>query len=242
MTEEKNIILNIGVEKISAKLFREKVNSFLDLLNEVGKFVGEGKKKISWQISVEKGSQIIKAFPKSKAESYIDTALNLIDEGITSLSKGTSTLMPEKMLEDIMIISKPYKNNGESIDKILLSVNNKPQTLDNSIVKNIQDIIGISSQAYGTVEGKLEVVSKRHGLSFVIADRLTDKAVKCVFKDEKLLERVFESWDKRVSVYGLIRYNKRGEIISILVDNFRVLLDKNKLPTSRDVLGIFLNN
>ncbi len=230
------------LKKFLLNCLKEKFNSFLDLLDEVGRFVGEGKRKISWQISVEKGSQVIKASPKSKEESYINSAMNLIENGITSLSKGASTILPEKMLEDIIVISKPYKNNGESIDKIILSVNSKPQTLDNSIIKNIQDIIGVASQAYGSVEGKLEVVSKRHGLSFVITDLLTDKAVKCIFKDEELLEKVFESWDKRVSVYGLIRYNKRGEIISILVDDFRILLDKNKLPTSRDVLGIFLTN
>ena len=212
------------------------------MLDEVGKFVGEGKRKINWNVSVEKGSQIIKAFPISKTESYIDSALDLVDEGISLISKGMPTKLSEKILENIMNISKPYKNNGESIDKFVISVNDKPQTLDKSIIKNIQDIIGVASQAYGSVEGKLEVVSKRHGLSFAITDVLTDKAVKCIFRDEELLKKVFESWDKRVSVYGLIRYNKHGEIVSILVDDFRVLLNKDKLPTSNDVLGIFLNN
>jgi len=239
MNEERNIELKIGAEKIPAQLFKEKMNAFFDLLEEIGRDTDEGKKVVNWDISVEKGSQIIKAYPKPfNKKNYVDSVLNSFENGFDALTSGKQTSLSEKALDDIMKISKPYKNNGSGIDKIILSINNKSQILTENVRNNIKDIIGVVSEAYGSVEGKLEVISKRHGLSFIVTDLLTDKAVKCVFQDEKLLPRVFESFDKRVSIYGLIKYNKHGDIVSILVNDFR-LLQKDHLPTSRDVLGIF---
>jgi len=244
MKEEKNIEFNIGANKIPSALFKEKVYAFLDLLDEVSSAVAKGKKKVKWDISVESGSQVLKAYPRTKnIMDRTDLIFNAIGNGIETISKGKPRpdFLSDKALEDIMKISKPYKKNGDVIDKFVIKVNDKPQSLDSQMINYIQDIIGAASQAFGSVEGKLEVVSKRKGLSFVISDIITDKTVKCIFKNEELLPKVFDSWDKRVSVYGLIKYNKHGDIVSILVDDFRVLLGRDELPSFNDVLGIFKN-
>jgi len=244
MIKEKNIEFNIGANKVPASLFKIKVNTFIDLLEEVTDAITKGKKKVSWDIAVESGSQVLKAYPKSKYNTdETDRILNTIDSGIETISKGKPRpdLLSDKALEDIMSLSKPYKKNGDVIDKFIIKVNNKSQSLDSQMINYIQDIIGTASQALGSVEGRLEVVSKRHGYSFIITDTFTDKTIKCIFKNEEFLPKVFESWDKRVSVYGLIKYNKHGDIISILVDDFRVLINKEKLPGFYDVLGIFKN-
>lgn len=244
MKEERNIEFSIGANRVPASLFKSKVNTFLDLLEEVTYTITKGKKKVSWDISVESGSQVLKAYPKSKNDvSDTDRIFNTIDSGIETISKGNPRpdLLSDRALEDIMRLSKPYKKNDNVIDKFVIKVNDKPQSLDSQMINYIQDIIGTASQAFGSVEGKLEVVSQRRGYSFVITDIVTDKTVKCNFKTEEFLHKVIKSFGKRISVYGLIKYNKHGDIVSILVDDFRVLLGRDELPSFNDVLGIFKN-
>lgn len=245
MKQQRNIEFGIDEKRVPATLFKSKVNTFLDLLDEVSLKVSKGKKSVTWEIAVEAGSQILRAYPLTIKDTHdADTICNTIGEGIETISMGKPRpeLLTDKALEDIMKLSQPYRKRDRIVDKFYIKTNGKQQKLNMQIVKYIEDIIGTATQAYGSVEGKLEVASKRHGYSFVITDVITDRAVKCVFKNEELFSKIFESWGKQVSVYGIMKYNKFGDIVSITVDDFRVLLDKNKLPGFADVLGIFKTN
>ena len=245
MNIKDNIQLNIDAEKIPAKLFKKKVNAFLDLLEEITKLHSKNKKALRWDISVESGSQILNAYPMPLIkENVANRVFNTMDRGISTISAGKAgiDIFPEKVLEDIMELSKPYKNNGASIKGAYININGKIQKLDEKMFNNIEGIIGTTNKAYGSIEGSLEVISKLHGLlSFGVVDVLSNRVIKCLFKDTNLLNKVISSFDKRVSVYGLIYYNRKGEITSIIVESFKVFLENKDLPNSYDMLGIFKN-
>ncbi len=83
----------------------------------------------------------------------------------------------------------------------------------------------------------MRVISERKSLRFFVDDDLTSKSIACYFKEENIND-VLSAFRKRVSVYGLIMYKSHGEPYSLKVERFRVLKDKDDLPTINDVLGI----
>lgn len=136
-----------------------------------------------------------------------------------------------------MELSKPSKDSEFRVDNINVSVKNKTSTLSNTTYNNILHLFEVKSKSYGTIEGKLEMVSERHGLKFIVTDPITDRGIKCNF-DEKMLKDIVNAFDKRVSVYGLIRYNKNGDPLEVAVEEFRKLRERDQLPTSYDVRSI----
>ena len=97
--------------------------------------------------------------------------------------------------------------------------------------------MGIKYRDYGSIEGKLQVISVRKNLKFVVYDDLSDQPVKCYFKSG-ITEEVVSAFDKRVSVYGLIMYKSQGEPYSVRVEQLKVFKEQDELPTINDVLGI----
>jgi hypothetical protein len=91
---------------------------------------------------------------------------------------------------------------------------------------------------YGGLEGKLEILNKRKKLHFVICDFINDKPVRCNFSEE-LMNKALACFGKRVYVFGLIKYKKNGEPISIEVEKFKAFKTEKELPTALELLGIY---
>lgn len=122
--------------------------------------------------------------------------------------------------------------------EIKVWINNKKRQLTHHTVANVNSILGTQSKAYGSVDGKLNMVSdKKGGLRFDIYDRVNDTNVKCHFMSE-MVDEVVKGFRKRVFVHGLLRYRRDGKVISVEdIDEFKILGEK-ELPNFYDVLGI----
>jgi hypothetical protein len=111
-------------------------------------------------------------------------------------------------------------------------------TVAASTVVNVDTILGPHSEAFGSIEGRIETISERKKPRFYIYDTLQDRPVRCYFEKDKFDEVVdiFKS-RQRALIYGRIRYRRDGQPVSVRVDTLRPL-NAPRLPSFSDVLGI----
>ncbi len=197
--------------------------------------------KIQWVVDVKPGSANIIATPISNNGSLdiVTIAVNAIESGIVSIEE--SSQRPEhfsdsalRKIYELATIADP-KDSGLTDVNILFNQNRR--LISKHTAANIDKIMGVKYHDYGSVEGKLRVISERKSLRFFVVDDFTGKSILCYFKEENV-DDVLSAFRKRVSVYGLIMYKSHGEPYSLKVEQFRVFKDKEDLPTANDVLEI----
>jgi len=97
-----------------------------------------------------------------------------------------------------------------------------------------------SSPDYGSIEGRLSVVSERGKLHVVVYEPIWDKPIRCNLTEEQADEAT-EYFQKRVAVYGEIKYRQDGTPISVAVDHIDLFPAPDELPGPADVYGILRN-
>jgi hypothetical protein len=93
---------------------------------------------------------------------------------------------------------------------------------------------------YGTFEGYLrELNVARNRDKLVIVDALTEHAIPCYFKQLELEDDVRKAWKRRVIVTGEITVdNETKQPIKIVIDEIKILRDRENLPQIEDLQGI----
>jgi hypothetical protein len=125
----------------------------------------------------------------------------------------------------------PLKVYTEEIDV-------KQETVINeSTFKNIEQLIGVKYKGFGSVIGSLDAITVHKRNEFRIWNENTGKPVTCLF-GHKMLEKVKDSLQQKVLVYGEVNSNQRGEPVSILVDGIEPRSPKLDLPTIKEMSGL----
>lgn len=84
----------------------------------------------------------------------------------------------------------------------LVFMNEELETVIKPEYKSLDKKIAISS--YGQVTGKIETISSRHGLRFILYDSFFDRAVTCYVNNEKDEKLLADNFLKVVTVSGLV--------------------------------------
>lgn len=229
--KSKDVILKFDFEKISANQFKSGVNDFLLLLQDVSHSLVEGDEKINWIISVKPGSAQIIATPEAINGELPQEVIN---RGVDILEE--KAIRPEHFSDSALRHLKYLASLGDENNRIHIGFNGKFLDLTHRSIANINELLGGKRKAYGSLDGKLNLISDRGGLRFEITDRLTRANVRCYFGQDDV-ERVVVAFRKRVKISGLLNYRKDGIIVSIKVDEFRIIEDKDK-PNFHDMIGI----
>lgn len=89
-----------------------------------------------------------------------------------------------------------------------------------------------------TLEGRLETIDV-HGKKkvFGIYDVITNHKILCHF-DKSILPAVVAALSQRVSVEGMVKFDRSGTPLSINVDNFEVMPGMDELPQFDEGQGI----
>ena len=109
--------------------------------------------------------------------------------------------------------------------------------LTKCLAVHVDQLMGTTSVAVGSVEGTLEALSIHGGVEFAIYDAITDHRIRCKC-DREMLNQVMEYLGHRLSVIGEVRFNVQGEPTSIEVDSF-LPLGRGSLPQAKDMRGLF---
>jgi len=234
MAKHNRLTLEIDGPQITAEKFEMGIRSFLDLIKEVAKSVSGHSKGIQWLIDVRPGSIKVDFLPKPEKAppDIVPSIVDTIASGIVSLE--SRDIRPphfsDRALRNAQSLASILDGKEPDLDKVSVWIDERPNPVSTKTVAHVNSLLGVHSRDWGTIEGRLSVISERGGLRFVVYDQLTNKPIRCHF-DEELIEEVIESFQQRVSVSGLIRYRGDGEPISIKVEKFFIFPKPEALPS-----------
>jgi hypothetical protein len=238
---DQDLTLEIDGPKITADKFRDAINAFLNLIDEVATEVSRKPRGVRWIVHVHPGSVRVSFHPEAvEAPAHeIPAILDTIETGINSLESLSERPrhFTDVALKNARRLASIIDAETGELDQVRVWLGNKPNSLSTKTLANVDSIFGTASKDWGSVEGRLSVLSSRRGYKFVVDDPLTDKAINCYFSDE-ILEQAWRAFGKRVCVTGLIRYRANGDISSVQVDDFEVFPDPEALPGYMEVRGI----
>jgi hypothetical protein len=235
------LTLEIDGQRISAEKFARGVRAFLTLIEAVGKNVSGQPRGIRWLVEVRPGSANIDFIPEA-VKVTDDTLPRVLDEIILGVAHIESHAerppnFSNSALRGVRELASILDGKEGELDQVRIWRNGKPSKVTPRSIANVDSLLGTSSKDWGTIEGRLSVLSERRGLRFAVYDPVTDKPTRCHF-DEEIISEVVKAFGKRVSVCGLIRYRGDGEPLSIRVEEFHVFPERDGLPSVEDVRGI----
>ncbi len=235
------VALQIEGPRITSEKFARGVSAFVGIVNDIAGQVSKKKDAITWVISVEQGSAMIVAEPQANDAADVDMippVLKAIGAGASSLeiSSEVPPYFSERALEKMRDLASITDGKDQGISFVKIIIDHEPVRVSSQTTAHVDDILGVKATALGSIEGRLEMLTRRGGYKCAVYDDLSDRRVECFFSPE-MKEQVKSAWDTRVSVYGIISYRKTGEPVSIKVQDFRQL-SASDLPSFDDMKGI----
>jgi hypothetical protein len=210
--------------------FQSAVSAFFDMIESVTAEVCGGKGKIEWLVEVDHGSAIIRAH--NRAEERVSDA---IFSGMSLLQAGTRE--PPKFFNRSAIsaageLGKLVDTDGEYISSLFIKNGAHPLEVSSKTSASADDLLGSKHEELGSVEGKIEIISDRKGFfKCSIFDPLYGRSIVCYFDDPSVEDRAYRAFRKRVLARGLVRYDREGKPVNIVVESIREFPEEAALPT-----------
>ena len=232
--------------RITAEQFRTGFDAYLNIITEVTYQVTGKKHAVDWILSVEPGSVRVHMDPEPRSVEprHLDPAIKAIRGGFRSLESGTANGWPEHFTERALRFTKKMlsivSDEKGHVSGLCLRFDQEEERLSSRSTASVDALLQSNYTATGSIEGFMQVISKRGQHSFSVDDDVTGGNVNCYFPKE-MLNNVLDSFkeSQRVSVSGEIAYRRDGKPIRIQVETFTVFPAPADLPTFDDVIGIF---
>lgn len=241
-----SLTFEIDGPRITAQHFRTSFNAFLQMVDEVANNVAGKSHAVEWLLSVESGSVRVHIDPEANQihPEQISVAIDAIQAGLGSLEVGEAIWpehFSEKALEAAKTIGEVLSKSEGELSTVQVRCNRQAIKMSSRSIASVDLLLRGSYSDHGTVEGRIQVLSRRGKTRFSIDDDISGRHINCYFPGE-LWDDVLQSFnpkmDRRVSISGPILYRHDGIPVHITVEKFRVLHPKNELPSWNDVLGI----
>ncbi len=235
-----DLTLDIGGD-ISPDDFVAAVRNFFGYVREIAQGQEGDGTKIEWSVVVKEGSNLVGLEPSAQAPvSRLAMIYNKASYGIDALAKGDvqGAGLSEKAVSHLNVLSEiAGRGNGQASYRVWIQRNAKP--VGSGISKAIKQSWESDYYDTGTIEGRLEAIQDASGsLKIRVQDYLYPKPISCVVP-ERMIEKVFASFRRRVEITGKIHYRRGGAPISIEASEIDILPEDDELPTASDVRGIF---
>ncbi len=233
------LTLDLGGPKITSDVFRRAVEAFFVMVDEVSRQMAGGN-RIQWLVSMKGGSIHLSAAPEAKRPEIavkIPQIARAVRAGVSLI--GRRPERPKFFTDEALRRARELASIPETrqIETAQISLANQTAKLTPKTVANINELLGTQVKDYGTVEGRLLVLSAAQGASIAIVDPLTERLVRC-WVSETQLDEAIRAFRKRVAVSGLIHYRNDGQPNHIEVDELFVFPDRPELPTADEIHGI----
>lgn len=235
-----NLAIEINSTGLSPSKFIMIANNFFKLIDEISSSVSDDGDDLQWNVIVKEGSTILAADHRAAPNiaPYLVVA-EKIKHGLVSLQ--TSNTMPDGFSE---AAAKAVKNLASAVGAdenddtaISIWVDDSPTQITHHIFANVTDMFRATYEDYGSIEGRVNLISDKSKLKCDVHDDLYGRDIHCVAKDEHL-EVFIKAFRKRVEVSGMIRYRRDGTPDSIVVEKIEIFPDEDDLPGFDDVRGI----
>jgi hypothetical protein len=236
-----DLTLEIG-EDLSPERFMAAARAFFGYIKEISHTLAPEGEEPHWVVRVREGSTLLAIDPTPNVPKELVQAVYARAElGLRHLNQGTidNSGLPELALKHLKSLSELTEIFRDNPNAIRLWVKRKPLVVGANIAEIIREEWRTDYSDIGTIEGRFQTIQDKDGsLQFQIYDALFRQTIRCYFPEE-MLSQVFNSFRKRVEVYGEIHYRRNGTPISIHAERIEKLPDDDELPTLDDVQRIF---
>ncbi len=234
------LTLDLDDPKITAVAFRKAVDAFFSVVDDVSRQIAGSASRVSWVVSVRGGSIHLSATPEAQkpdVASKIPQIARAVKSGIALVSRRPER--PRYFSDDALrrVRELASISGPKQVQTVNVTLAKSTAKLTQRTVANIDALLGTHVRDYGTLEGRLMVLSAQGGPNIAVVDPLTDRAVRCWVSDRQL-DEALRAFRRRVAVTGLIAYRSDGQPNSIQVDDFTVFPDSSELPSADEVHGI----
>ncbi|MGH7976828.1 MAG: hypothetical protein ACREC8_09205 [Limisphaerales bacterium] len=161
--------------------------------------------------------------------------------GVRSLRSGIKTI-PHGFTRNEVRVSRNLAAliDGGHVQTISIKNGSDAEDLPQTIIPIADSILsGETHIAFGSVEGKIDSLSDKHGFSCSVFEPLMRREITCYFEKQEVIEDAIKGFGKRVLAGGLIRYAKEGHPTSIVVDTIRIFPEESELPTVEEVQAVY---
>lgn len=236
-----DLALEIAGSEITPARFLRAVRAFFGLVQEVTDRLSGTEGAVEWAVKVKEGSAVVGVDPSAYtvAPSTLDAIRANVMRGLESLE--TSSVEPEYFPENALKYARDLANivgtDEDDDTRVRVWVNRRPAMLTHRIVANAAEVLKAAYEDYGSVEGRVQVVSEEGKLHCNVRDPVNGRVIRCII-DEAMLPKAFGAFRQRVEVTGRVRYRKDGSPTSIRVEDIFVFPENARLPHFSDVRGL----
>jgi hypothetical protein len=248
----RTITLRIEGEEIPAQALYQKIGAELEALRDIERSVTEDRSEppptsVKWVVeSIRAESPVVMTL---RAEPATEDAQETVgEEVIAAFTAGLKEIQSHAplyrlppyftmpVLEAVRELARPV---GEDVTGVTIITPEDTVQLSTQANANIDRFLRPVYQHYGSVEGVLQMVSvARPTPQFSVRDSVSGRAIACSVPRE-LLDHVLRVFGRRVTVYGRVRTNELGDVLSIRVEQIEAFPPENELPSIRQVAGAF---
>ena len=196
----------------------------------------DGTRKVRWRVEeLRTGSLTAVVCPESEDEAAADRAIDIYEEIGRCAASGIAPPFSDR-------ISKAARKLCGLINGRITSIDFSTSSVFYEAVSPIEAAtatVAKSSQmteAFGSVRGRAQTVSDRHGVHFTLFDLNDDHAIDC-YASEDMKPSMRNAWGKMCTVSGIVRRHANGKIAIIrAIANITVLEETTK-TSWRDAVG-----
>lgn len=236
----RTITLELGKAEIPLRRFKEAVSAFFDLLESVSRETSP-EHLIKWNISVQKGSARVIAHFDEADRKAAAPIFKVLPTGLSELEAGgiqePPAMFSERAIRAARRLSVVRDRGAEAIP-VSLIIGTKRAEITANTAQTANDLVEAAYQSYGSVEGKLIMLSDEEGFKFAVHQRLFDRRITCTILDDPLAEEAIGAFRHRVRVQGRIQYNRIGNPVSVTVANIFKFPPNSELPSVQEMKGI----
>jgi len=221
--------------------FRSAIEQLSNLVNEIANEISEHKpRKISWgisRLSMNSPATISIESIDEDTEDIAKRTVSTVIEGLTRLQ--TERTRPSGFNDDALESAQKLARltvDGLSRVNLYGDAPDQQTYINEQIAANITNILEYLDY-YGSVEGKLELISGREGkpIYFRVQDRINNVGVRCFIPDN-LVEISLNAFRKMVIVSGIIKSDNNGIPRSIKAETIENIPDFNSLPSAENIV------
>lgn len=220
---------------VPLETFVSALGCFQDLLKTVTMAVRRGR-PLQWHVTeLSFGSLVTTVDAVGDIQAGVEAGQAVLG-GLDLLERGQG--VPEHLPSRFVVVAKALAELGGKA-KVRLSVaglNRKVELTQRAVETAKKMLEGTTWEALGSVEGYLEQINIHEQFRFGVYDRFTGKRINVAFSRD-MLPAVRQALGCRVEVTGVLRYNRFGEVTSVVADGLTVLSETG-YPTVDEMLGI----
>lgn len=234
---EADLTLELSGPGITPSAFRRGVNAFVGLLEVLTGSVCVAVPSVEWQIQVRDGSNLIGASAaKNSDQSMVRSVLELAGGCFRPSSTGSAgeVTFPEGAKKHVRELAKLSIETDASVG---FWVGQERHEVEPRLVKSMQSAPVRATTLPGTVEGYISALYDRDSIYFELRESVGEHSIKCVVKDD-LIEICKDLWRKRVTVHGIVQYDRDGLPSKVDVRDIVPFPPDTELPSYLDVRGI----